>query len=239
MTTTTPTRPPATFMSQAALAAAVDAAFADALALELADVLATAAPPAGPARPFDLPDTDTLIAQSGIATGPAPRDPHIPSPAALQTRHALAVGGKFAGRAAWLLLKATAYVTAIVAREVLVTTWQLLFGVTSEQQREQLQPAPVRSSDFLLATSEQIERRGWTQHRMQDRYGQVCVLGAEQVLLRAGVGTPATGRRANHHFRKATGARSVPGWNDAWSRRQDHVHAALLAAAARARAAGE
>ncbi|WP_433894827.1 DUF6197 family protein [Streptomyces sp. CA-111067] len=246
ITATVAPRVPATFRSQSALAAAVDAAFADALARELADVLADAAPaePA-PSRPFGLPETEVLIAQAGITTGPAPRDPRVPSPAALRTRHALAVGGKFAGRAAWVLLKATAYVTALVAREVLVTTWQLLFGVVGQEQREQLLPAPaptgrqIRPSDFLVATSGEIERRGWTQRTAEDMHGRVCVLGAEQALIRTGTGTRRTARTANQHFRHVTGARSVPGYNDGLRRREDQIHAALLTAAARARSAGQ
>jgi hypothetical protein len=237
---------PATFRSQAALAAAVDAAFADALVQELAGVLADAAPTApAPTRPFGLPETEVLIAQAGIATGPAPRDPYVPSPAALRTRHALAVVGKFAGRAAWVLLKATAYVTALVAREALVTTWQLLFGGVGQEQREQLLPAPaptgraIRPSDFLTATSGEIKRRGWTQHTAEDMHGRVCVFGAEQALISAGTGTRRTARTANQHFRHVTGARSVPGYNDGLRRREDQIHAALLTAAARSRSAGQ
>jgi hypothetical protein len=237
---------PVTFWSESALAAAVDAAFADALARELADVLADAAPadPA-PSRPFGLPDTEVLIAQAGIATGPAPRDPRVPFPAALRTRHALAAGGKLAGRAAWLLLKATAYVTALVAREVLVTSWQLLFGNVGQEQREQLLPAPaptgrkIRPSDFLVATSGEIERRGWTQRVLEDTHGRVCVIGAERALIGTGTGTWRTARTANQHFRHVTGARSVPLWNDSLRRREDQIHAALLAAAAHARSAGQ
>ncbi|MDQ0945996.1 hypothetical protein [Streptomyces sp. V1I1] len=63
---------PRTFRSEAALAAAVDAAFAEELAAALAD-------PA-PDRPsIVLPDAETLIRQAAIATGPCPPDPREPS----------------------------------------------------------------------------------------------------------------------------------------------------------------
>jgi hypothetical protein len=253
-----PARPaaPATFWSETALAAAVDAAFADALAQELADVLTDAAPTeaaaaaaAGDAdvvvRPFGLPTTDALIAQAGIATGPAPRDPRTPSPAVLRTRRAAAAGGKVAGRAAWLLLKTAAYVTALIAREVLVMAWQLAFGIDGQDHGEQLLPAPkpsgraITPADFLTETSREIERRGWTQHVLEDGHGRVCILGAESALIRSGTGTHRTAHTANQHFRHVTGARSVPGYNDALRRREDQIHAALLAAAARARSAGQ
>jgi hypothetical protein len=230
---------PATFRSEAALAEAVDAAFAEALAQELAAVLADE--PALPARPFGLPTTEALIAQAGIVTGPAPRDPRTPSPAAQHTKAAAVAGGKLAGRAAWWLLKATAYVTAVVVREVLVTAWQLVFGITPQETE---QPAPDSSgrgilpSDFLTATSGEIEQRGWAQHTLQDSYGRVCVLGAQRALLKSGTGTARTAREANDHLLAVTNSWSVAWWNDRLTRQEQQVHAALLAAADRARAAG-
>ncbi|MFI9588263.1 hypothetical protein ACIHCQ_42260 [Streptomyces sp. NPDC052236] len=234
---------PSTFRSEAALAAAVDAAFAEALVQELAAALAEEAPAR---RPFNLPDTDTLVAQAGIVTGPCPPDPHAPSPIAQFTKQAATAGGRLAGRAAWWLLKATAYATAVVLREVIVLTWQLVFG-TSSSPVPQLEQAPptrptgraILASSFLEATSEEIGHRGWTQRRLENSLGQVCVRGAELSLIRSGTGTHNTARRANHHLLQVTGARSVPRWNDRLTRQEAQIHTALLAAAARARAAGE
>ncbi|MCM2424279.1 hypothetical protein [Streptomyces sp. RKAG293] len=229
MTTTTL---PSTFRSQSALAAAVDAVFVEALAEELTLALADAAPD----RPaIVLPDLDTLLAQAGIVTGPSAPDPRAPS----RTSHLAAAGGHLAARAAWWLLKASVYATAVILRYVLVTSWRLLFGTgptptpAQPRGREQLLP-----SEFLTATSAHIAERGWTQFTLASRRG-VCLLGAEQALLQDGIGNRHTAERANSHLLQVTGARSVPRWNDRLTRQETQVHAALLNAAARARAAGE
>lgn len=257
-----PTAVPATFRSAAALAAAVDEAFAEALQELLgadagADALQVGAEaeaylkslsptePAPPSRPFGLPDIDTLIRAAGIATGPSLPDPRVPSPAAQLMRQTAKTGGRLAGRAAWWLLKTTAYVTAVVIREVIVTAWELLFGTTTQPQQAPVPPAPrgtgraIAPSDFLRATSAEIERRGWTQYALEDMHGRVCMLGAERALIQSGTGTWRTARNANDHIRAVTGARSVPAWNDSLRRHEPQIHAALLTAAARARAAGE
>ncbi|NUK55712.1 hypothetical protein HRW14_36880, partial [Streptomyces lunaelactis] len=91
---------PRTFWSEAALAAAVDAAFAEALAEELAAALADTTPD----RPaIVLPDTETLIRQAGIATGPCPPDPREPS----NSGQLLTKASVFTLQAAWWLLKHT------------------------------------------------------------------------------------------------------------------------------------
>lgn len=222
---------PAMFRSEAALAAAVDAAFADALAEEMATALRTEIPaaetPGVPARAFGLPSTEVLIAQAGIVTGPAPRGP---SPTAQHAKTAARVGGGFACRAAWWLLKTTAW----SLREILSLAWQLVVGPAPRDV-----PPPMLPSDFLAATSQEIVRRGWTQRTRQDSYGQVCMLGAELALIKEGTGTLDTAHEANDHLLAVTGARSVPRWNDHLRRQEEQVHAALLAAAARARAAGQ
>lgn len=220
---------PNTFLSEAAVGAAVDEAFADALAQELAAVFA-------PARqPIVLPDVDTLIAQAGIVTGPCPPDARNSS----LTARAAKTGARLAGRATWWLIKGAVYVTAVVVRELATAVWHLL---TAPPARPQLEEAhaqqPPLPSDFLEATSDEITRSGWTQFQLQSSRG-VCVIGAERALLRASAATQDTAKRANDHLLAVTGARSLPTWNDRLTRSQDQIHAALLAAAARARAAGE
>ncbi|MBT2439802.1 hypothetical protein J7E93_06635 [Streptomyces sp. ISL-36] len=214
---------PRTFWSEAALAAAVDAAFAEALAEELAAALADAAP----ARPaIVLPDTDTLIRQAGIVTGPCPPDPCTPS----ATGRFLKKASIIAARAAWWLLKHTTLCAGVLLVGALRVTWHL-----AAERR----PSPDRAiapADFLEATSEHIKTRGWTQFVMESRRG-VCILGAERDLIRSGTGTRATASEANGHLLAVTGSRSVPGWNDQLTRTEAQVHQALLVAAARARAA--
>lgn len=214
---------PRTFWSEAALAAAVDAAFAEALADELAAALADAAP----ARPaITLPDTDSLIRQAGIVTGPCPPDPRTP----LTTGRFLKKASIMTARAAWWLLKHTTLCAGILLVGTLRTAWHL----TAEPK-----PSPHRSlapADFLQATSEHIKSRGWTQFAIESHRG-VCILGAQRDLIRSGTGTCATASQANGHLLAVTGARSVPGWNDQLTRTETQVHQALLAAAARARTA--
>ncbi|GAA2350561.1 DUF6197 family protein [Streptomyces violaceusniger] len=224
---------PSTFRSETALAAAVDAAFAEALAQELEAVLAEE--PASP-RPFDLPDTETLIVQSGIITGPCPPDPHIPSPAAQIAKHTAQTGGRLALRAAWWLLRHTTLLTTAAVVGILRLGWHIIANPKTPQALPQ--SAPVTPSEFLEATSRHITEHGWTQHVLEDDRG-VCVLGAERALIRSGTGTRRTARQANTHIRQITGALTIPAWNDRLARREDQIHAALLAAAARARAAGE
>jgi hypothetical protein len=230
---------PRTFRSETALAAAVDAVFADALAQELAVALADDAP--GTGRPFGLPDTGALIAQAGIATGPCPPEPRTPSPTAQAVRRGAAVGGRWAGRVAWWLIKTASYATAVLTREVLAIGWQMVFGTalpgTAGRAEIEAAPRPVASA-FLEATSDRLQVAGWTQHALHTATG-MCVLGAERDLIREGAGTRRAAARANAHLCAVTGAWSVPRWNDGLARREDQVHAALLAAAARARAAGD
>lgn len=222
---------PSTFWSQAMLAAAVDAVFADALAEELTLAL----PDAAPDRPaIVLPDLGTLLAQAGIVTGPAAPDLRAPS----RTGRLAAAGGRLAARAAWWLLKAAAFATAVLLRYVIVTSWRLLAGTGPAPEPARPRNQQLLPSEFLTATGEHLAERGWTQFTLSSRRG-VCLLGAERALLAAGAGTADTAQRANAHLLQVTGARSVPRWNDRLTRQESHVHAALLKAAARARAAGE
>ena len=213
---------PRTFWSEASLTAAVDAAFAEALAEELAAALAADTP----ARPaIVLPDTDTLIRQAGVVTGPCPPDPRVPS----ATGRFLKKASLVAARAAWLLLKHTTHTAGVLLADALHTPQSHPAELPNPDQ-------DVSSADFLEATSEHIKSRGWTQYAMEYRHG-VCVLGAQRDLIRSGRGTRATASAANSHLRAVTGSRSVSGWQDRLTRNEAQVHQALLAAAARARAA--
>lgn len=225
---------PRTFWSEAALAAAVDAVFAEALAEELTAALAdlTPEPPA-----IVLPDTETLIRQAGIITGPCPPDPPRPSAGGrLLKKTAL-----FTVQAAWWLLKYTV-LFAVAAPVEIIRVWRYAATPTAPAAPKVLpQPTPrtgrqISTADFLEATSEHIKARGWTQHVLASQHG-VCAIQAERELIRSGIGSRTTAAEANRHLLAVTGARSVPLWNDGLRRTETQVHHALLAAAARARAA--
>ncbi|MEU5108200.1 hypothetical protein AB0H07_39085 [Streptomyces sp. NPDC021354] len=228
----TATIAPRTFWSEAALAAAVDAAFAEALANELAAALADDAPDSAG---IVLPDTETLIRQAGVVTGPCPPDPRVPSPAAQRLKHTAHTGVRLAARAAWWLLRTTTLVTVTAAAGILRLSWHI---IANPQAAPQPQPAPITPSGFLEATSRYIKDHGWTQHALTDHRG-VCIYGAEHGLIRSGTGTRRTAHQANIHLRHVTGALTIPTFNDWLTRRESQIHAALLTAAARARAAGE
>ncbi|MFJ2007947.1 DUF6197 family protein [Streptomyces chartreusis] len=228
---------PRTFWSETALAAAVEAVFAEVLAEELAAAFSddtSAEPAADEAAPgIVLPDTETLIREAGIVTGPCPPDPHV----ATRSEQLVRTVGTFAGRAAWLLLK---YSTLFAAGVVIVSVRVLwdLFGPSGAPQLES--PETVRAlkaADFLEATSETIRDRGWTQGTFVAPSGAVCTEGAQRELLRSGVASRRTAAAANTHLRSVIGRRSIPGWNDNHLRTEEQVHQALLTAAERARAA--
>ena len=233
---------PATFRSEASLAAAVDAAFAEALAQELAAVLAgEPAAPTSPAQPaIVLPDTDTLIRQAGIVTGPCDPDPRAPS----RTGLALRAGGRNAGRAAgWLLTTAGALALrgAIAAADHLLDHPEPPTPHAEEPAHLTAPGEDPAPSDLLDAASAEIHRRGWTQGALETTAGAVCIHGAERALLHAGYGDHHTIRRANHHLARTLWIppKCIPAWNDQHDRTENQIHTALLTAAARARAAGE
>lgn len=226
-------------IDDAELAAAIDAVFADALAADVAAGIADRTPLQAPAlrtaHPLVTLPTDELVDQAGIATGPCPPDPHIPSPTIQYAK----AGIRVAGRVTWWLVKGSVYVTAVIVRELTSVVWELITNKPAPQP--ELEPAPVqpmRPSDFLLKTSEHLRDRGWTQFRLEDSRG-LCVIGAERSLISSGVGSREIAQRANDHLLAVVRSWTVPTWNDRLTRNEDQIHEALRAAAARARAAGE
>ncbi|MFE2693647.1 DUF6197 family protein [Streptomyces mirabilis] len=219
---------PRTFWSESVIAAAVDAVFAEALAQELAAVLEDDAP----ARPaIVLPDTDLLIAQAGIATGPCPPDLRTPS----RSGHVLRAAGTFAARAAWWLLKHATFFAASALGHGLRLVWDIT--VNPQPSRPAPRPETLRAlkaADFLEATSEHIRERGWTQHALVSARG-VCMIGAERELIRAGAASRKTAAAANVHVHAVIGGVGIPWWNDRLRRTEEQVHQALLTAAERAR----
>ncbi|MFF7764252.1 DUF6197 family protein [Streptomyces griseorubiginosus] len=231
---------PRTFWSEAALAAAVDAVFAEALAEELAaafhDDTLDDTPPVDEAPAIVLPPTDVLIREAGITTGPCPPDPRLPSRSGQITRTA----GRFAARAAWLLLK----YTTLFAAGVLVVSVRVLWSLVIPSTAPQLEVASpetlraLKAADFLEATSETIKARGWIQGEYSSPDG-VCIRGAQRELAAADPASRKTVSDANTYLRSVVGTRSIPRWNDNLHRTEEQVHRALLAAAERARAAAQ
>lgn len=231
---------PRTFWSETALAAAVDAVFAEALAEELAAAFRDEAPETAPAEDAPaivLPDTDTLIREAGITTGPCPPDPRSPSRSGQVARTA----GTFAVRAAWLLLK----YSTLFAAGVLVVSVRVLWHLLTPSSAPQLEAAPppeavraLKAADFLEATSETIKTRGWIQREEVSADG-VCIIGAENTLVWSDPASRKTASDANAYLRSVIGRRSIPRWNDHLHRTEEQVHRALLAAAERARTAAQ
>jgi hypothetical protein len=100
-------------------------------------------------------------------------------------------------------------------------------------------PTPIDTATHLRLVSRYITAHGWTQGRLWDDAGAVCLLGAQLMVLRAGYGTPATASRARvllmEQFVSQGPYRSVDQWNDEPGRRAADVHRQIDIAAARAR----
>ncbi|MGW4784928.1 DUF6197 family protein [Streptomyces sp. NPDC004230] len=238
---------PRTFWSEAALAAAVDAVFAEALAEELAAAFRDETPTEPPAE-YDvrrapeivLPDTDSLIRQAGIVFGPCPPDPRVPS----RSGQAARAVGRIAARAAWVLLKYSTLFAAGVLFVSVRLVWDVLAPAKSNvPQLAAAAPPPeavraLKAADFLQATSDTIQARGWTQGNLVSQHG-VCAIGAERELVRTGHASRKTAADANVYLRAVIGQRSISHWNDNLRRTEEQVHRALLTAAERARVAAQ
>ncbi|MEY9870695.1 hypothetical protein ABH931_000149 [Streptacidiphilus sp. MAP12-33] len=100
-------------------------------------------------------------------------------------------------------------------------------------------PVPIDTATHLRLLSRYITAHGWTQGRLWDDTGAVCLLGAQLMVLAAGYGTPATASRARvllmEQFVAQGPFRSVDEWNDQRGRTVAEVHAQLDRAATRAR----
>jgi hypothetical protein len=100
-------------------------------------------------------------------------------------------------------------------------------------------PVPIDTATHLRLVSRYIAAHGWTQGRLWDDSGAVCLLGAQLMVLAAGYGAPAAASRARvllmEQFVAQGPYRSVDDWNDQRGRTLAEVHAQLDRAAARAR----
>ncbi|MFF0409082.1 hypothetical protein ACFYUY_01430 [Kitasatospora sp. NPDC004745] len=95
--------------------------------------------------------------------------------------------------------------------------------------------APVTARQHLDLMDRYIAAHGWTQGRLWDGDGAVCILGAHVRVLAAGYGTPATAWQARLLIGNALGRAGHPvpvdTWNDSPGRTQHDVHHLLRTAA--------
>ncbi|MGI5045866.1 DUF6197 family protein, partial [Streptomyces sp. JAC25] len=98
---------------------------------------------------------------------------------------------------------------------------------------------PVTVTEHLELTALVIERYGWTQGKHRTRPGRACILGAQAVLCRRGIGDQSTVDRAGQRLQAVLRNRGCTlayhRWNDMPDRTAAEV-VALVWAAARAEA---
>lgn len=95
--------------------------------------------------------------------------------------------------------------------------------------------ADITVEQHLQLMAAYIHRHGWTQGRLWDDTGAVCVLGAQLQVLAHGFGTALTATRARIRIGNALGRAGHPipvdRWNDQPTTRQTDVHHLLRSAA--------
>ncbi|MCG6497631.1 hypothetical protein [Kitasatospora sp. A2-31] len=95
---------------------------------------------------------------------------------------------------------------------------------------------PVTPAQHLQLMDAYIREHGWTQGRLWDAEGRVCVLGAHLRVLAAGYGTPAVAWQARLQIGNTLGWQGTPvpvdTWNDRPTTRQADVHQLLARASA-------
>ncbi|MEV7175983.1 hypothetical protein [Kitasatospora sp. NPDC093679] len=109
--------------------------------------------------------------------------------------------------------------------------------------RRPARPVPVTVADHLALASRYMTAFGWTQGRLWDSAGRVCLLGAQAAVLAHGYGTPTTVLRGRVQLMEVLHATGRPHaspdrFNDAPGTRQADVHHLLDRASARALSLG-
>ncbi|MCU7824802.1 hypothetical protein [Kitasatospora sp. DSM 101779] len=109
--------------------------------------------------------------------------------------------------------------------------------------RRPARPVPVTIADHLQLASRYMTAFGWTQGRLWDETGRVCLLGAQAAVLAHGYGTPTTVLRGRVQLMEVLHATGRPHaspdrFNDAPGTRQADVHHLLDRASARALSLG-
>lgn len=96
--------------------------------------------------------------------------------------------------------------------------------------------ADVTPPEYLDLMGRYLHQHGWTQGRLWDTDGRVCVLGALLRVYTAGYGTADTVRRVRQRIGNALGRAGHPvpvdTWNDLPTTTRTDVHRLLRAAAA-------
>ncbi|MEV7770556.1 hypothetical protein [Kitasatospora sp. NPDC086791] len=96
--------------------------------------------------------------------------------------------------------------------------------------------AHTTARQHLQLMDRYIRQHGWTQHRLWDDDGRVCILGAHIHVLAAGYGSAATAWQARLLIGNALGFAGhrvhVDTWNDQPGTTQHDVHTLLRTAAA-------
>ncbi|WP_405693954.1 hypothetical protein [Streptomyces sp. NBC_01185] len=94
---------------------------------------------------------------------------------------------------------------------------------------------PVTVTEHLELTALVIERYGWTQSKHRTRSGRACILGAQAVLFRLGIGDEATVDRAGQRLQAVLHDRGCTlayhRWNDMPDRTAAEVVALVRTAA--------
>jgi hypothetical protein len=108
--------------------------------------------------------------------------------------------------------------------------------VLDRLRRRPTAPVPVTPGQHLQLMDRYIRAHGWTQGRLWDETGAVCVLGAHLRVLAAGYGTAATAWQASLQIGNALGRQGAPvpvdTWNDRPERTQADIHYLLANASA-------
>ncbi|MER7939168.1 hypothetical protein [Streptomyces sp. NPDC094458] len=93
---------------------------------------------------------------------------------------------------------------------------------------------PVTVAEHLELTALVIERYGWAQHTHRTRSGRRCILGAQAVLFRLGIGDQTTVAAAANRLQNVLRARGCTTpyatWNDAPGRTETDVLALIRTA---------
>ncbi|HEY9331900.1 MAG TPA: hypothetical protein VIS09_27280 [Streptomyces sp.] len=190
---------------------------------------ATTTPPAV-SVPAPLADVDAAQLVRDIEQYLADRTPTTAHPLVTKTTQELVA------EALGSTVPATAPALELPGRMLRVLPdWVLRFPAV---RRRHTTARAVTVAEHLELTALVIERYGWAQSTHRTTSGRRCILGAQAVLYRLGIGDETTVHRAGHRMQAVLRARgcTLPyhRWNDMPDRTQGEV-IALLRTAAQAR----
>ncbi|WP_406462173.1 hypothetical protein OHB07_11425 [Streptomyces sp. NBC_00111] len=88
---------------------------------------------------------------------------------------------------------------------------------------------PVTVTEHLELTALVIERYGWTQNKHRTRSGRACILGAQAVLFRLGIGDQSTVDRAGQRLQAVLRNRGCTLAYHRWNDMPDRTAAEVIA----------